>query len=288
MKIFRTYLKNERDSEFGKRYKYLKCFMNYFFDTELPEILSVHYQKENENEKLEKKVSEFYTEDEKIYILYFYYILFYIINPIFETSNKKMSYYLKIFCINYIFKKVLDFIYFSYTGLLKKIYNEYYGVFIKKKIELIKKENIKLNNFMLLINNLSENKEDKIRTFLEENYLEFKDKKNEAIGKKQSSIYLELLFYAMHNYFILEEEKYFILIKEIVDNFSKKYLYTRGDTIPYLLPPEIDKILSIYSIFLNKEEKAEEYLYYVKNIYNFLIFISDSSLYTLMYLKNKI
>lgn len=297
MKIFRTYLKNERDSEFGKRYKYLECFMNYFFDTELPEILSVHYQKEKENEKLEKEVSEFCTEDEKIYILYSYYILFYIINPIFETSNKKMSYYLKIFCINYIFKKVLDFIYFSYTGLLKKIedfkklkkiYNEYYGVFIKKKIELIKKENIKLNNFMLLINNLSENKEDKIRTFLEENYLEFKDKKNEAIGKKQSSIYLELLFYAMHNYFILEEEKYFILIKEIVDNFSKKYLYTRGDTIPYLLPPEIDKILSIYSIILDKEEKAEEYLYYVKKIYNFLIFISDSSLYTLEYLKNKI
>ena len=185
MKIFRTYLKNERDSEFGKRYKYLKCFMNYFFDTELPEILNIHYQKENENEKLEKKVSEFYTEDEKIYILYSYYILFYIINPIFETSNKKMSYYLKIFCINYIFKKVLDFIYFSYTSLLKKIedfkklkkiYNEYYGVFIKKKIELIEKENIKLNNFMLLINNLSENKEDKIRTFLEENYLEFKMK----------------------------------------------------------------------------------------------------------------
>ena len=297
MKIFRTYLKNERDSEFGKRYKYLKCFMNYFFDTELPEILNVHYQKEKENEKLEKEVSKFYTEDEKIYILYSYYILFYIINPIFETSNKKMSYYLKIFCINYIFKKVLDFIYFSYTSLLKKIedfkklkkiYNEYYGVFIKKKIELIEKENIKLNNFMLLINNLSENKEDKIRTFLEENYLEFKDKKNEAIGKKQSHIYLELLFFAMHNYFILEEEKYFILIKEIVDNFSKKYLYTRGDTIPYLLPPEIDKILSIYLIFFEKEEKSEEYLAHIKNIYNFLIFISDSSFYTLVYLKNKI
>ena len=92
----------------------------------------------------------------------------------------------------------------------------------------------------------------------------------------------------MYNYFNLEEEKYFILIKEIVDNFSKKYLYTRGDTIPYLLPPEIDKILSIYSIFLNKKEKAEEYLYYVKNIYNFLIFISDSSLYTLVYLRNKV
>ena len=56
MKIFRTYLKNERDSEFGKRYKYLECFMNYFFDTELPEILSVHYQKEKENEKLEKEI----------------------------------------------------------------------------------------------------------------------------------------------------------------------------------------------------------------------------------------
>ena len=37
-----------------------------------------------------------------------------------------------------------------------------------------------------------------------------------------------------------------------------------------------------------KKEKAEEYLYYVKNIYNFLIFISDSSLYTLVYLRNKV
>lgn len=298
MKIFREHLENKRDSEFKKRYKSLEYYIEYFFDTELPEILNVLANNcQKDKKELEKVVVKSFNEDERIYILYRYYIIFYIINPYLEVFGKKISYYLNIFCINYIFKKVLDFVNFSYTSLLdkiedfkklKEIYDEYCSIFVKKKIELIVKENIKLNNFMLLINNFSENRENKIRIFLEENYPELKDKKNEAIGKKQSSIYLELLFYAMYNYFNLEEEKYFILIKEIVDNFSKKYLYTRGDTIPYLLPPEIDKILSIYSIFLNKKEKAEEYLYYVKNIYNFLIFISDSSLYTLVYLRNKV
>ena len=298
MKIFREHLENKRDSEFKKRYKSLEYYIEYFFDTELPEILNVLANNcQKDKKELEKVAIKSFNEDERIYILYRYYIIFYIINPYLEVFGKKISYYLNIFCINYIFKKVLDFVNFSYTSLLdkiedfkklKEIYDEYCSIFVKKKIELIVKENIKLNNFMLLINNFSENRENKIRIFLEENYPELKDKKNEAIGKKQSSIYLELLFYAMYNYFNLEEEKYFILIKEIVDNFSKKYLYTRGDTIPYLLPPEIDKILSIYSIFLNKKEKAEEYLYYVKNIYNFLIFISDSSLYTLVYLRNKV
>ena len=298
MKIFREHLENKRDSEFKKRYKSLEYYIEYFFDTELPEILNVLANNcQKDKKELEKVAVKSFNEDERIYILYRYYIIFYIINPYLEVFGKKISYYLNIFCINYIFKKVLDFVNFSYTSLLdkiedfkklKEIYDEYCSIFVKKKIELIVKENIKLNNFMLLINNFSENRENKIRIFLEENYPELKDKKNEAIGKKQSSIYLELLFYAMYNYFNLEEEKYFILIKEIVDNFSKKYLYTRGDTIPYLLPPEIDKILSIYSIFLNKKEKAEEYLYYVKNIYNFLIFISDSSLYTLVYLRNKV
>lgn len=298
MKIFREHLENKRDSEFKKRYKSLEYYIEYFFDTELPEILNVLANNcQKDKKELEKVAVKSFNEDERIYILYRYYIIFYIINPYLEVFGKKISYYLNIFCINYIFKKVLDFVNFSYTSLLdkiedfkklKEIYDEYCTIFVKKKIELIVKENIKLNNFMLLINNFSENRENKIRIFLEENYPELKDKKNEAIGKKQSSIYLELLFYAMYNYFNLEEEKYFILIKEIVDNFSKKYLYTRGDTIPYLLPPEIDKILSIYSIFLNKKEKAEEYLYYVKNIYNFLIFISDSSLYTLVYLRNKV
>lgn len=298
MKIFREHLENKRDSEFKKRYKSLEYYIEYFFDTELPEILNVLANNcQKDKKELEKVAVKSFNEDERIYILYRYYIIFYIINPYLEVFGKKISYYLNIFCINYIFKKVLDFVNFSYTSLLdkiedfkklKEIYDEYCSIFVKKKIELIVKENIKLNNFMLLINNFSENRENKIRIFLEENYPELKDKKNEAIGKKQSSIYLELLFYAMYNYFNLEEEKYFILIKEIVDNFSKKYLYTRGDTIPYLLPPEIDKILSIYFIFLNKKEKAEEYLYYVKNIYNFLIFISDSSLYTLVYLRNKV
>ena len=298
MKIFREHLENKRDSEFKKRYKSLEYYIEYFFDTELPEILNVLANNcQKDKKELEKVAVKSFNEDERIYILYRYYIIFYIINPYLEVFGKKISYYLNIFCINYIFKKVLDLVNFSYTSLLdkiedfkklKEIYDEYCSIFVKKKIELIVKENIKLNNFMLLINNFSENRENKIRIFLEENYPELKDKKNEAIGKKQSSIYLELLFYAMYNYFNLEEEKYFILIKEIVDNFSKKYLYTRGDTIPYLLPPEIDKILSIYSIFLNKKEKAEEYLYYVKNIYNFLIFISDSSLYTLVYLRNKV
>ena len=298
MKIFREHLENKRDSEFKKRYKSLEYYIEYFFDTELPEILNVLANNcQKDKKELEKVAVKSFNEDERIYILYRYYIIFYIINPYLEVFGKKISYYLNIFCINYIFKKVLDFVNFSYTSLLdkiedfkklKEIYDEYCSIFVKKKIELIVKENIKLNNFMLLINNFSENRENKIRIFLEENYPGLKDKKNEAIGKKQSSIYLELLFYAMYNYFNLEEEKYFILIKEIVDNFSKKYLYTRGDTIPYLLPPEIDKILSIYSIFLNKKEKAEEYLYYVKNIYNFLIFISDSSLYTLVYLRNKV
>lgn len=298
MKIFREHLENKRDSEFKKRYKSLEYYIEYFFDTELPEILNVLANNcQKDKKELEKVAVKSFNEDERIYILYRYYIIFYIINPYLEVFGKKISYYLNIFCINYIFKKVLDFVNFSYTSLLdkiedfkklKEIYDEYCSIFVKKKIELIVKENIKLNNFMLLINNFSENRENKIRIFLEENYPELKDKKNEAIGKKQSSIYLELLFYAMYNYFNLEEEKYFILIKEIVDNFSKKYLYTRGNTIPYLLPPEIDKILSIYSIFLNKKEKAEEYLYYVKNIYNFLIFISDSSLYTLVYLRNKV
>jgi len=298
MKIFRSSQKNKRDSEFKKRYIYLEDYINYFFDTEAPEIAdTLAYDHKIEKKELKNLLINSFSEDEKIYILYCYYNVFYIVNYSSQILEKELSYFLNIFCVNYIFVKVLDYVNHSYTSLiyffknyesLKNLYNKHYKILLKKEIEQIEKENIKLKNFMLLINNLSENKEDKIRTFLEENYLEFKDKKNEAIGKKQSSIYLELLFYAMHNYFNLEEEKYFILIKEIVDNFSKKYLYTRGDTIPYLLPPEIDKILSIYSIFLGKEEKAEEYLYYVKNIYNFLIFISDSSLYTLMYLKNKI
>jgi len=278
MKIFRVSQKSKRDSEFKKRYLSLEYYINYFFDTEAPEIIDTQTCdstiKKNE---LENLLINPFSEDEKIYILYCYYHVFYTIKLPPQILEKDASYLLNIFCINYIFVKILDFINYPYTSLidffknyelLKKFYNKCYKIFLKKEIEQIKKENIKLNNFMLLINNLSENKEDKIRTFLEENYLEFKDKKNEAIGKKQSYIYLELLFYAMHNYFILEEEKYFILIKEIVDNFSKKYLYTRGDTIPYLLPPEIDKILSIYLIFFEKEEKSEEYLAHIKNISN--------------------
>ena len=298
MKIFSVSQKSKRDSEFKKRYLSLEYYINYFFDTEAPEIIdTLTCDSTIKKNELENLLINPFSEDEKIYILYCYYHVFYTIKLPPQILEKDASYLLNIFCINYIFVKILDFINYPYTSLidffknyelLKKFYNKCYKIFLKKEIEQIKKENIKLNNFMLLINNLSENKEDKIRTFLEENYLEFKDKKNEAIGKKQSYIYLELLFYAMHNYFILEEEKYFILIKEIVDNFSKKYLYTRGDTIPYLLPPEIDKILSIYLIFFEKEEKSEEYLAHIKNIYNFLIFISDSSLYTLMYLKNKI
>ena len=299
MKIFRIYQKNERDSEFKKRYKLLECYINYFFDTEVPEIIDalVHNNKVDRKD-LEKILIYSFSEDEKIYGIYHYYVIFYIINPTLEKSRKRISNFLNIFCTNSIFVKVLDLVNYPYTSLiqifkdyekLKKIYNEYYNVLLKKKMEWIIKENIKLNNFMLHINKFSENKEDKIRTFLEENYLEFKDKKNEAIRKKQSPIYLELLFYAMFRYFDSEEkEKYLILIKEIADNFSKKYLYTRDNSIPYLIPPEIDKLVSSYSIFLNYEESTKDYIYYIKNIYNFLIFISDSGYHTLLYLENKL
>ena len=291
MKIFRSSQKNKRDSEFKKRYIYLEDYINYFFDTEAPEIAdTLAYDHKIEKKELKNLLINSFSEDEKIYTLYYYYNIFYIVNHSSQILEKELSYFLNIFCVNYIFVKVLDYINHSYTIFknyepLKNLYNKHYKILLKKEIEQIEKENIKLNNFILYTDKLSE---EKVRAFLEENYFDFKDKKNKEIGKKQKPIYLELLFYAMHKYFYLENEKYFILIKEIVDNFSKKYLYTRGDTIPYLLPPEIDKILSIYSIFLDKEEKAEEYLYYVKNIYNFLIFISDSSFYTLVYLKNKI
>lgn len=298
MKIFRIYQKNERDSEFKKRYKLLECYINYFFDTEAPEIIdTLVYNYKVDRKELEELLINSFSEDEKKYIIYHYYVIFYIINPTFEKSRKGISNFLNIFCTNFIFLKALDFVNYPYTSLiqifkdyekLKKIYNEYYNVLLKKKIEWIIKENIKLNNFMLHINKFSENKEDKIRTFLEENYLEFKDKKNEAMGKKQSPKYLELLFYAMFRYFDSEEEKYLILIKEIADNFAEKYLYTRDNSIPYLIPPEIDKLVSSYSILLNYEESTKDYIYYIKNIYNFLIFISDSGYHTLLYLENKL
>lgn len=187
MKIFRIYQKNERDSEFKKRYKLLECYINYFFDTEAPEIIdTLVYNYKVDRKELEELLINSFSEDEKKYIIYHYYVIFYIINPTFEKSRKGISNFLNIFCTNFIFLKALDFVNYPYTSLiqifkdyekLKKIYNEYYNVLLKKKIEWIIKENIKLNNFMLHINKFSENKEDKIRTFLEENYLEFKDKK---------------------------------------------------------------------------------------------------------------
>ena len=122
MKIFREHLENKRDSEFKKRYKSLEYYIEYFFDTELPEILNVLANNcQKDKKELEKVAVKSFNEDERIYILYRYYIIFYIINPYLEVFGKKISYYLNIFCINYIFKKVLDFVNFSYTSLLDKI-----------------------------------------------------------------------------------------------------------------------------------------------------------------------
>lgn len=298
MKIFRIYQKNERDSEFKKRYKLLECYINYFFDTEAPEIIdTLVYNYKVDRKELEELLINSFSEDERIYILYHYYVIFYIINPSFKILKKEMSYFLNVFCINYIFFKVLDFIYFQGINLMeviknhedfKNFYEEYITIFLKKEIKQIIKENIKLDNFLYQINDFMNNKEKMIKVFLEENYCELKDKRTQAIGKKPSSKYIELLFYAIYKYFNFKKEKYFILIEEIINNFAKKYLYTRGNSVPYIIPPEIDKLASSYSILLNYEENTKDYICYIKNIYNFLIFISDSGYHTLLYLENKL